>query len=232
MKEKLQISQQELDALKESSIGKRLKWIIKKLGFTTKEFAETCNLSYRTLLQYANDQRKPGSENLKTIAETFNINLHWLITGQGYPFISVEGEKELEEKKREEEREYYEEKRKYYEEERGRGGELFCFLSSGSPPFKDLKEREKSVAEEEELESELSFIRRCAEEVLSLPKEKRFRKLVELISNRYGVDFFIALIVAYLKSMQPRKIENVYDIVKAIWEINTLLEQMKKELEK
>ena len=95
-----------------------------------------------------------------------------------------------------------------------------------------MKEREKSVAEEEELESELSFIRRCAEEVLSLPKEKRFRKLVELISNRYGVDFFIALIVAYLKSMQPRKIENVYDIVKAIWEINTLLEQMKKELEK
>ena len=134
MKEKLQISQQELDALKESSIGKRLKWIIKKLGFTTKEFAETCNLSYRTLLQYANDQRKPGSENLKTIAETFNINLHWLITGQGYPFISVEGEKSLK-KKREKKKESIMKKKENITKKKEDGGESFFVFYLQDPPL-------------------------------------------------------------------------------------------------
>jgi len=229
MKEKQQISQQELIALREVSLGKRLKWIIKKLKLTTKEFAKRCNLSYRTLLQYANDQRKPCSENLKTIAMAFSVNLHWLITGQGYPFVSsedfLEREEELEEKRKEE-------KRKYYDEKREKGAYLYS-LSPGWHYLKDLKEREKSIAEKrekrmvEELESELSFIRYCVEEVLSLPEEERYVKLLELIGDRYGVGF----VFKNLKEVKTKKIEDVIDVLKVFYETSKLIKQVKKMIE-
>ena len=139
-------------------------------------------------------------------------------------------EKLKEEKPKEEKRK--EEKRKYYDEKREKGAYLYS-LSSGWHYLKDLKEREKSVAEKrekrmvEEFESELSFIRYCVEEVLSLPEEERYVRLLELIGDRYGVGF----VFKNLKEVKTKKIEDVIDVLRVFYETSKLIKQMKKMIE-
>lgn len=48
-----------------------------RLGFTT----------HGVLSRFERDERQPGVETLKKIAEVFKVDLHWLITGEASPSI-------------------------------------------------------------------------------------------------------------------------------------------------
>ncbi|MBN1547423.1 MAG: helix-turn-helix domain-containing protein [Syntrophaceae bacterium] len=58
-------------------------------------FADKCGIPRSTMQNYK-DGRMPSSENLIRICETFNVNINWLLTG--------DGEMELKSKKNHEER--------------------------------------------------------------------------------------------------------------------------------
>ncbi len=68
-------------------IKDRLKIIIDLLGLNLKDFSRKTGIPYPTLLQYLSGKREPVPENLKKIAIHLNVNLNWLLTGEGEPFI-------------------------------------------------------------------------------------------------------------------------------------------------
>jgi len=211
------IIEKELNELKSFSIGKRLKWIIKKLKLTAKEFSEKCGISYHTIMQYLNDKRTPGASNLRPIAETFNINLHWLITGEGYPFVEPVKEpvKEVSEPERE--------KRVVVsDEERGR--------------MEDLQEEIDQVRGErkeggEGLKEEFKHIARCVEVVSGLPEEERYVKLFEMVGEKYGIKFLFHPDFGRTEKGKPgRKLETVRDIIEAYYEIDDFIRQAKEKI--
>jgi len=67
------------------TIGKRLKFALKQKGIKQKEFSKLTGISLGTLSQVIRDLRSPKAETLFVIARPLNINLHWLITGEGDP---------------------------------------------------------------------------------------------------------------------------------------------------
>ena len=212
-----QISFQELKDLRNATLGKRLKWVIKKLEMKGKEFAQRCGLSYRTLTDYLNDKRTPGANNLRPIAETFNINLHWLITGEGYPFVEQVKEpvKEVSEPERE--------KRVVVsDEERGR--------------MEDLQEEIDQVRGErreggEGLKEEFKHIARCVEVVSGLPEEERYVKLFEMVGEKYGIKFLFHPDFGRTEKGKPgRKLETVRDIIEAYYEIDDFIRQAKEKI--
>jgi len=65
----------------------RLKILISILRITLKEFSQKTGIPYITLQHYLRGTREPGTENLQKIALQLDINLNWLLTGEGEPFI-------------------------------------------------------------------------------------------------------------------------------------------------
>ena len=64
-----------------------------KLAFDAKslKLVAVCEISgipYSTLQNYLRDVREPTVENLIKLSTHLNINLHWLLTGQGEMFIN------------------------------------------------------------------------------------------------------------------------------------------------
>jgi len=204
MKEKFLIEKQELNELKKVSLGKRLKWVIKRLKLTAKEFSERCGISYRTLMQYLNDQRTPGANNLKPIAETFNINLHWLITGEGYPFVESEQVKDTAGKEE---------------------------TSPAESLSESLSEKEAGKEEKKVPKEELSFMFRCIEEVLALPEEERFKRLFEMVGEKYGISFLFHPSFGRGEGGKPRKVlETVKDVVEAYEEIDSFIRKAREKI--
>ncbi|MFN3599515.1 MAG: helix-turn-helix domain-containing protein [Aquificaceae bacterium] len=72
------------------SIKNRLKLLMRLLDINLKEFSEKSGIPYRTLQNYTLGLRESTIENLVKIASSFNVNLHWLLTGEGEPFIKRE----------------------------------------------------------------------------------------------------------------------------------------------
>ena len=70
----------------------RLKILISILRITLKEFSQKTGIPYITLQHYLRGTREPGTENLQKIALQLDINLHWLLTGEGEPFVKKEGQ--------------------------------------------------------------------------------------------------------------------------------------------
>lgn len=76
------------------SIGQRLKQFIKYKGLKQSEFSERMGFSTTILSRYVNDKHIPGPETLIDISLKFEeINLHWLLTGQGEMLLSNKEEK-------------------------------------------------------------------------------------------------------------------------------------------
>lgn len=65
----------------------RLRQIRDKFAQTASEFAQMTGLEIRTYSGYERGERKPPVEYLATLAQKFNINLHWYITGNGSMFL-------------------------------------------------------------------------------------------------------------------------------------------------
>jgi len=68
-------------------IGERIRLIRKKLGLTQKEFGERIGVIDRLVSKWEKGLNEPTSKSLKAIAQEFNVNLHWLLTGEGEMFI-------------------------------------------------------------------------------------------------------------------------------------------------
>ncbi len=64
-----------------SSVGKRLKEEINRLGLKSNKFSELVKVSSRTQSLYENDHRKPDSGYFQ-IASELGIDVHYVLTGE------------------------------------------------------------------------------------------------------------------------------------------------------
>lgn len=65
------------------SIKNRLKTVIEHKGLSLKAFSDLTEIPYRSIQNYLRDERDPNLEALVKIGTKTNVNLHWLITGEG-----------------------------------------------------------------------------------------------------------------------------------------------------
>jgi len=69
------------------SIGERLKSFRSSVGLSQKEFAQKTDINPSVIQKYEYNINKPTSDILAKLGETFGLNLHWLITGEGEPIF-------------------------------------------------------------------------------------------------------------------------------------------------
>lgn len=70
------------------SIKERLKKVIEYKGLNLKTFSEITKIPYRSIQNYLRSEREPNLEALTKIGVNTDVNLHWLITGEGEMFNS------------------------------------------------------------------------------------------------------------------------------------------------
>jgi len=69
-----------------NNIGERIKLIRKNKGLSQKDFAKKLNLTQGFLSNIEKGRHNPTAEVLNRIANTCDINGHWLLTGEGNMF--------------------------------------------------------------------------------------------------------------------------------------------------
>ncbi len=79
------------------SISERLKQVIESKNLNIKEFSELSGIPYRSIQNYLRHEREPNVEALAKLKETMNIDINWLLTGEGNMFQILPSE-ELTEK--------------------------------------------------------------------------------------------------------------------------------------
>lgn len=67
-------------------ISSRLREVMESKGLNIKAFAEQLNIPYRTLQNYLLHSRDPSAEVLIKVSETLDVNLNWLMRGEGEMF--------------------------------------------------------------------------------------------------------------------------------------------------
>ena len=78
-------------------LGERLKVVREKLGMTQKEFAKFLNVGIATVQRYEREERIPSGEFLKLLLDKCNVNINWLLTGEGPMFVSHSQEEPIKE---------------------------------------------------------------------------------------------------------------------------------------
>lgn len=68
-------------------MNERIKKIRKELGLTQHEFAERLNIGRGTLANYEVGRNEPIDAVISLICHEFDVNEHWLRTGEGEMFI-------------------------------------------------------------------------------------------------------------------------------------------------
>jgi hypothetical protein len=75
--------------MSESTINQRLKILIETLGLKVGAFSRALGVSETSTRNYTDRSSKPGADYLEKIAIHFNqVNLTWLITGEGEPLLT------------------------------------------------------------------------------------------------------------------------------------------------
>ncbi len=69
----------------ETTIGDQIKFI--RGSLTKVEFARALGINRNTLLNYETNKGFPDFERLQKIHKTFNININWLLSGEGKPYL-------------------------------------------------------------------------------------------------------------------------------------------------
>ena len=69
-------------------MNERIKRIRKELGLTQQEFAERINIGRGTLANYEVGRNEPIDAVIFLICREFDVNEHWLRTGEGEMFIA------------------------------------------------------------------------------------------------------------------------------------------------
>ena len=73
----------------------RLKTVIEHKGLSLKAFSDLTEIPYRSIQNYLRDERDPNLEALVKIGTKTDVNLHWLITGEGEMFYKAMNGKSL-----------------------------------------------------------------------------------------------------------------------------------------
>ncbi len=77
--------------IKDSDFGRRLNELINRIGKTKAEVAREIDISYKSLQNYTLGERKPVIVDiLARISKEFNVNVDWLLTGEGAIFKDEE----------------------------------------------------------------------------------------------------------------------------------------------
>lgn len=76
-------------------IGKRIKEIRAYFKITSKEFAQTLGIPLRTIGSYERDEAQPGPKFFAALIECYNVNVNWLLSGNGNMFISSKTKSDL-----------------------------------------------------------------------------------------------------------------------------------------
>ena len=71
------------------SISKRLKQVIEDKNLNIKAFSEISGIPYRSVQNYLRNEREPNVEALIKLKETMNIDINWLLTGEGKMYRSL-----------------------------------------------------------------------------------------------------------------------------------------------
>lgn len=82
------------------SISNRLREVMEYKGLNIKAFAQLLDVPYRTLQNYLLNERDPNAEVLIKISDVLNIDLNWLMRGEGEMFRSSMNKNELSEKEK------------------------------------------------------------------------------------------------------------------------------------
>lgn len=186
------------------TLGDRLRLIISQLDITAKEFAEKCGMSYKILNEYLQNRRSPGGDKLKQIAEAFNVNLNWLLTGEGSPFLgfeSAEAGKIVAEKEKTEEK----------------------IVSKAE------KSVEKSASETSAVEN-VELVFEVLREIFHYPEEERYIKLLEKVGRMHGFDILFTPLFKKKEGKIRKKIITVKDAVEAYEEIDEFFKKMKERI--
>ena len=69
----------------DTTLGDRLKFI--RGSLTKIEFARALGINRNTLLNYETNKGLPDFERLQKIHEKFKVNINWLISGEGKPYL-------------------------------------------------------------------------------------------------------------------------------------------------
>jgi transcriptional regulator with XRE-family HTH domain len=70
-----------------TTLGDRLRQIRLQLKLKQKEFAEKLGISGPALSEIENNKYKPGHDFFVSLASEYNVNLYYLLFGDGYMFI-------------------------------------------------------------------------------------------------------------------------------------------------
>ena len=71
------------DGVTQLNISDRINLLINAQNLTIKDFADHCDIPYRSMYNYLRNERVPSLEALAKISQTFNVNLNWLLLGEG-----------------------------------------------------------------------------------------------------------------------------------------------------
>ncbi|MFC1023962.1 helix-turn-helix domain-containing protein [Pasteurella multocida] len=82
------------------SIINRLREVMECKDLNIKAFAELLDVPYRTLQNYLLNERDPSAEVLIKISDVLNVDLNWLMRGEGNMFRSSVNESKLNEKEK------------------------------------------------------------------------------------------------------------------------------------
>lgn len=77
------------------TIGERIKKMRRELNLTQQKFAEQIGTTQNGIASYEIGRREPSAAVLNNICKTFNVNEHWLRTGEGEMFIQRTSADEL-----------------------------------------------------------------------------------------------------------------------------------------
>jgi len=72
------------------TINIRIKKIREELKLSQDEFSTTLGLQRNTISLIENEKRNPSERTLKDICREFNVDYHWLTTGDGEMFIETD----------------------------------------------------------------------------------------------------------------------------------------------
>jgi HTH-type transcriptional regulator / antitoxin PezA len=81
--------------VKKTEIKDRIKSIRKKKELTQVEFGQIIGVKGNTVTNYETGLRNPTEAVVKSICREFNVNEHWLRTGEGKMFIELTKEEEI-----------------------------------------------------------------------------------------------------------------------------------------
>ena len=77
----------------QGSINDRIKVLISALNISARAFSHSLQVSESTTRNYLDKGSKPSTDYIERIANQYSkVNLVWLITGQGEPFLAGAGE--------------------------------------------------------------------------------------------------------------------------------------------